>query len=392
MARHAMTVTALDLDDLGLDEGAHLLLKRALAASATVRVRGGASSLAVDLPAWCRGLGHTCEAGPEGFTITRSPHDRWRGAERAGATESPVETAPARWGLAARGALVEAGAPALDLPLASKREVWADEAARLYAQAAAAQWDPATAIPWDAPITHPVEVEDAVVQVMTYLIENETAALLVPARFLGRLHPHFREVMQLLAIQGADEARHIEVFTRRARLRRTELGLSTAGGQASLATLFDEPDFAIASFLLSVLGEGSFLALLWFLRDHAPDRCTSEVARLAAQDEARHVAFGLAHLQRHIADDPTMRGRLASAIERRHSALANTAGLNAEVFDALVLLAAGGWSPAQLRRGHAAVVALVREMDNGRRSRLTRLGFSSDEASQLSSLHTRNFM
>ena len=36
---------------------------------------------------------------------------------------------------------------------------------------------------------------------MTYLIENETAALLVPARWLGRLHPHFREIMQLLAIR-----------------------------------------------------------------------------------------------------------------------------------------------------------------------------------------------
>jgi hypothetical protein len=76
--------------------------------------------------------------------------------------------------------------------------------------------------------------------------------------------------MQLLAIQAADEARHIEVFTRRARLRRSELGLSTAGGQASLQTLLDEPDFALASFLLSVLGEGSFLALLAFLRDRAP--------------------------------------------------------------------------------------------------------------------------
>ncbi len=43
-----------------------------------------------------------------------------------------------------------------------------------------AQWDPATAIPWDAPIDQPAEVEDAIVQIMTYLIENETAALLVP--------------------------------------------------------------------------------------------------------------------------------------------------------------------------------------------------------------------
>lgn len=383
----------LELEDLGLDEGGHLLIKHALRAHERVVVRGAAASLASDLPAWCRAQGHAIErSGAGGFTITRSAHDRWRGAERAGQVDGVADHAPARWGLAARGALVEAGVPDLGLTLAARRDVWADEAARLYAQAAAAQWDPATAIPWDAPVTHPDEVEDAVVHVMTYLIENETAALLVPTRFLARLHPHFREVMQLLAIQAADEARHIEVFTRRARLRRRELGLSTAGGQASLASLFDEPDFAIASFLLSVLGEGSFLSLLWFIRDHAPDACTSTVARLAAQDEARHVAFGLAHLGRHVDEDPALRERLAAATERRHDALASTAGLNAEVFDALVLLAAGEWSPSALRRGHAAVVGLVQDMDEGRRQRLIRLGFAPDHAAALSALHTRNFM
>jgi hypothetical protein len=188
------------------------------------------------------------------------------------------------------------------------------------------------------------------------------------------------------------------VFTRRARLRRSELGLSTASGQASLATLFDEPDFAIASFLLSVLGEGSFLSLLWFLREHAPDRCTQALATLAAQDEARHVAFGLAHLKRHVTEDPSLRDRLAAAIERRHGALANTTGLNEEVFDALILLAAHSaspdapWEPAALRSGHAAVIALVRAMDEGRQQRLLRLGFTPEKATALSSLHTRNFM
>lgn len=377
-----------ELGDLGLDEGGHLLIKRALAAVGELRVSGTSPTLAIDLPAWCRANGHAFADG----VVTRSPHDRWRGAERAGTIATAVDHPPARWGLAARGALVESGASTLDFPLADKDDIWADEAARLYAQAAAAQWDPATAIPWDSPIDHPDDVEDAVVQVMTYLIENETAALLVPTRFLARLHPHFREVMQLLAIQAADEARHIEVFTRRASLRRSELGLSTAGGQASLATLFDEPDFAIASFLLSVLGEGSFLSLLWFIRDHAPDACTRDVARLAAQDEARHVAFGLAHLNRHLAHDPTLHSRLAAAIERRHGALASTSGLNAEVFDALILLAAGSWLPAALRRGHALVVALVAEMDTGRRTRLVRLGFPADVAASLSALHTRNFM
>jgi hypothetical protein len=385
-------MTAVDLGDLGLDEGGHLLIERALRQHAAVDVRGTADTLAVDLPAWCRARGHTITRTERGFAITRTPHDRWAGAERAGSVDRPVDHAPARWGLAARGSLVEAGVRDLDLILSDKRTVWADEAARLYAQAAAAQWDPATAIPWDASISHPAEVEDAIVQVMTYLIENETAALLVPVRFLGRMHPQFREVMQLLAIQAADEARHIEVFTRRARMCRDVLGLSTAGGQASLATLFDEPDFAIASFLLSVLGEGSFLQLLWFLRDHAPDRCTRMVAQLAAQDEARHVAFGLAHLARHVEEDPSLRDRLATSIERRHSALAHTAGLNADVFDALVLLAAGSWEPDALRSGHTAVVALQRAMDDGRRQRLARLGFDSVRAEQLSALHTRNFM
>ena len=381
----------IELGDLGLDEGAHLIIKHALAQEPAIEVRGSAPTLAIDLPAWCRANGHALEARGGGFAITRGPN-RWLGAERAGSASAVADRAPARWGLAARGALVEAGAPDLDLPLADKHAVWADESARLYAQAAAAQWDPETTIRWDAPIDHPAEVEDAIVQIMTYLIENETAALLVPVRFLGRLHPHFREVMQLLAIQAADEARHIAVFTRRATLRRKDLGLSTAGGQASLATLFDEPEWAVASFLLAVLGEGSFLSLLWFIRDHAPDACTADVARFAAQDEARHVAFGLAHLQRHAGDDPGLRDRLAAAIERRHTTLAHTAGLNAEVFDSLILLAAGSWAPDALRRGHTAVVQLQRAMDDGRRLRLCRLGFDAAHAAHLSSLHTRNFM
>src|SRR5271170_4010063 len=205
---------------------------------------------------------------------------------------------------------------------------------RIYAQGAAAQWDPATAIPWNTNFDLPPEVEDAVVQIMTYLIENETAALIVPSRFVSQLHPHFREVMQVLALQAADEARHIEVFTRRALLKRKELGLSTSGGQASLKTLVDEPDFATASFLLSVLGEGTFLSLLWFIERYAPDPVTAAVAKLAAQDEGRHVAFGIAHLTQHLNNDPGFRPHLADSVRRRHDALQHTAGLNAEVFDA----------------------------------------------------------
>ncbi|MBV8526934.1 MAG: sulfurtransferase TusA family protein, partial [Candidatus Dormibacteraeota bacterium] len=276
---------AIDTERLGLDRGAHLLLRRALRAVATgssVEVRGQHPDFGPHLRAWARSAGHevvSLTQAPDGVhaVVRRGRADaaRWEGAERAGDPNPQVAGAvladpPARWGLAARGARVEAGGPEFHFALHRREEVWADEAPRLYAQAAAAQWDPATAVDWTAEFDLPGDVEEAVVQVMTYLVENENAALLVPARFLGQVHPHFREVLQVLAVQVADEARHIEVFTRRALLRHGGMGSSTAGGQASLQTLLEEPDFALASFLLAVLGEGTFLSLLSFLERNGP--------------------------------------------------------------------------------------------------------------------------
>lgn len=396
----------VDLGDLEFQSGGALLVKRALrqAGSAeAVTVTGRSPDLAVHLRAWCRSEGHDFQwvensANCHAQVVKGATADkRWSGAERAGGVdpqqaEAVLDRAPQRWGLAGRGALVEAGSPEFHFSIDRKEDVWSEDAVRMYTQAAAAQWDPAKAVPWDAEFELPEEVEEAVVQIMTYLIENETAALVVPSRFVAQIHPHFREVMQVLAIQAADEARHIEVFTRRALLKRKELGLSTSGGQASLQTLVEEPNFAIASFLLSVLGEGTFLNLLWFLERVAPDPVTSAVCRLAAQDEARHVAFGMSHLREHIHSDPSIRETLMNAVRRRHDALRHTAGLNAEVFDALVLLAAGSWQVAEVGRGHAAVSALNHEMHIGRKKRLLKLGFEDADAEEMSALHTRNFM
>jgi hypothetical protein len=247
-------------------------------------------------------------------------------------------------------------------------------------------------VDWSIGRALPADNESAVVQVMTYLVENEQAALVIPARLLARVHPHFREVLQLLAVQAADEARHVEVFTRRALLCGAELGTSSVGGRSSLNSLLTEPDFSLATFLLSVLGEGSFLSLLGFLDTHAPDPVTRQVTRLARVDEARHVAFGVAHLEHQAGLDRTLLGRLRTAIERRHDALIDTTGLNADVFDALVVLAAGEWTPEAIARGYRAVQDLHAAMDDGRRQRLQRLGFPDDEAAELSALHTRNFM
>ncbi|GIF62363.1 hypothetical protein Ais01nite_03980 [Asanoa ishikariensis] len=393
-------MTRLDLEGLGFAQGAHILVERALRGlppGDRLHVVGHDPALAVHLRGWCRSRGHVFSADQHGSLVSPGPAERqrWAGAERAGGPrpDGIVRRPPPHWGLAARGALVEAGGPTpVGFDIADRDVVWADLAPRLYAHAAAAQWDPAVAVDWSAATELPEDIEAAVVQVMTYLVENEQAALVIPARLLARIHPHFREVQQLLAVQAADEARHIEVFSRRALLTGSELGTSSAGGRASLTSLLFEADFSLASFLLSVLGEGAFLALLAFLDEHAPDPVTRQVTRLARVDEARHVAFGVAHLEHQAALDPTLRGRLRAAVERRHDALVDTAGLNADVYDALVVLAAGEWTPAAIARGYAAVQRLQAAMDDGRRQRLERLGFPPDEAAELSALHTRNFM
>lgn len=132
--------------------------------------------------------------------------------------------------------------------------------------------------------------------------------------------------------------------------------------------------------------------LLWFLQEHAPDPITRRIAQLAAVDEARHVAFGMGHLQYQISLDPTVRERLSAAVHRRFDALAQTTGLNEEVFDSLVLLAAKEWTPEAVAEGFGKVQQLQDEMNQSRQSRLQKLGFTIEEAENLSSLHTKNFM
>ncbi|PXW24886.1 ferritin-like domain-containing protein [Paraburkholderia caballeronis] len=408
-----------DLEHLGFDAGAHLLVKLALGqveVGQCIAVRGQAPGWQAQLASWCRAQGHAVLPAPDrepatgtGTASTNHANDtvlvrkgsaqagRWRGAAHTGHSDPRDEHAVAAqalpaWGLAARGAAVEAGSPAFDFRLADKAQLWTDSAADLYAQAVAAQWSADRDIDWDDAPALPGAIEDAIVQIMTYMVENENAALIVPARFLGQLHPHYRELQAALAIQVADEARHIDVFTRRIRRHGREPALSTAGGQASLKSLLDEPDFSVAGFLLSVLGEGTFVNLLQFLQTEAPDPLTRQIARLAARDEARHVALGMSHLLYRLEREPDFRHRLARAVEQRHDALAGTAGLNEEVFDALILVAAGDPNPAAIARGAARVQQLMRDMAAGRYAKLIRLGFGRDEAGQLAALHTRNFM
>jgi hypothetical protein len=156
--------------------------------------------------------------------------------------------------------------------------------------------------------------------------------------------------------------------------------------------LLEAEDFTEATFLLSVLGEGTFLDLLEFVRVHAPDEATAELARRARSDESRHVHFGLAHVRHALAHDPTLYGRLEGAVRRRAARLTGFGGVPAAVQDALTIYAARGIDPASVARGHDAFRELLQVMHEARTKRLRSAGFSAEQAQTLSDLHTPNFM
>src|SRR5437899_7938142 len=154
------------------------------------------------------------------------------------------------------------------------------------------------------------------------------AWLYVPARWIPRIHPHFVETIMFLSTQSCDEARHIDVFVKRALVNGGGLQFSSASTQRSLKTLLDREDFVEASFLLSVLGEGTFLDLLRFIETHAPDPVTAEIARRTRIDEARHVQFSLAHMKHAIESDSSLRQKLSAAARERASSLAEVRSVN----------------------------------------------------------------
>jgi hypothetical protein len=416
MSSAALASIAVEGGDLSLGEGLLAIIRPALdliEPGGVMAVLSSSPQVKDDLATWCRVERHDylgCEEISEGkfhHFIRRGSLSIPRG-ERETAVNLPLregmlkaadvlstipmpERADPSTGFAPRGARAEPGGPSYPYTLTERNRVAPPEVAELYDQAVGAQWDAARDIAWDKikPLSAPLET--ALGQMMTFLAENELSALYVPAKFIPQIHPAYAEVAMFLATQLADEARHIDVFLKRARVK-GGLGISSATTSRSLLSLLALTDFTEAAFLLSVLGEGTFLDLLKFIEKHAPDEPTFDLVRRARADETRHVHFGLAHVRHALSHDASLYSRLETAVRRRAATLHNVAGVPAAIQDALTILAARGNDPASVRRGHESFRELLHTMHENRVKRLERAGFTGEQARMLSDLHTPNFM
>jgi hypothetical protein len=294
-------------------------------------------------------------------------------------------------GFAPLEAMVEAGAPAGHWALSDRDEIWADDIGELVEQASAQQWDASRVVPWHAASGLDETTERAVAQVMTFLAQNEYAALYVPAGFLPQVNPQLPELLMWLSSHINDEARHVEVFTKRS-LAAGYRGYALASTELSLRTLLEEHDFSASSLLLNVLGEGTFLDLLRFIERHAPDPATAVATRLAHQDERRHVHFGISHISHVLAARPDLLPSLVAAAEARAAKLVSLSGLSPILVESLTIMAAPSLQPAELSEAARDINELMVTMERNRLRRLAAAGFDSDTARHLSDLHTPNLM
>ncbi len=207
------------------------------------------------------------------------------------------EDAPELRTMAPRGAVVEPDVPDMGYRYNKKYEVWSENVVSLYEEAVARQWSATRDIPWEDLKPLPDDLERAQCQIATFLSEVEMIASDFPAKWLWQMNQHFHEVKMFLCTQAMDEARHLEVFRKRALANGGGLMRCLTGTETFLRSILHAPTYAQGSFLMHILGEGLVLDIFRGGEFLAKNKTEKEIYRLCMQDEARHVSYGTMHLK-----------------------------------------------------------------------------------------------
>ena len=126
-----------------------------------------------------------------------------------------------------------------------------------------------------------------------------------PAKWLYRIPQDFLEVKSFIVTQMMDEARHQEVFRKRA-IAGGGLLHASPGFEWALKAIIDARTHTMGTFLLNLLGEGFVLTMFRQGEFLAPSRVDQEIFRRCMQDESRHVGFGTMHLRTQLKANPAV--------------------------------------------------------------------------------------
>ena len=242
-----------------------------------------------------------------------------------------------------RGATAREDAHRMGLTYSSKHDVWADQCRSLYEEAVQRQWSSARDIPWDTLKELPDEEERAMCQVATMLAEVEFIAGDVPGQWLPQISGDEFEVGLFLMSQIMDEARHTDVFRKRALANGG--GLLQQGAGLGLRNLIEAQDFTEMSVLMHVQAEGFVQSMFRMGELIGPTPADKRIFRMAAQDESRHLAFGVMHLKHVLAETPERREEIHHYLDKAEDRSAGGGSGDVTfppVFESLCILLGGG--------------------------------------------------
>lgn len=256
-------------------------------------------------------------------------------------TYGDVPDNPPHRSMAPRGADVDDDTADMGYILNRKTDVWSDNVVELYEEAVARQWSATRDIPWGELTELPSDLEHAICQLCTLLTEVEMIAADLPAKWMWRLNHDFIEAKMFLCTQIMDEARHAEVFRKRALANGGGLLLSRGGPTSLLRTIIEAKTYTQASALMHLLGEGFVLDIFRMGELIAPSDVEKRIFRMCMQDEARHVAYGTMHLRYAVEHDPDVAEEIHEALDVGEQVLIDF-GTAPDVSTALAVLLAGG--------------------------------------------------
>ena len=264
------------------------------------------------------------------------------------------EHAPRR-SMAPRGSSVESDVPDLGYTINDRAEVWSDNVMDLYEEAVSRQWSATRDIPWGDLRKLDPDMEHAMCQLATVLSEVEMVAADFPAKWVWRINHDFVEAKMFLCTQVMDEARHTEVFRKRALANGGGLGRSTAVVERFLQLILDAESYDEGSALMHLLGEGIVLSLFRAGEAITPSPVEKQIFRLCMQDEARHVAYGTMHLRYRLQSDPSMAADFHDYLDKGEEIIAMIFA-TPEIAEPTAILAAGGVAEAAALGGGAGNV------------------------------------
>jgi hypothetical protein len=285
------------------------------------------------------------------------------------------------YSMASRGSQMVPGLPDLGYTINRKSDVWSDNVAALYEEAKARRWAPAVDIDWSARHANPLPpaLEAAISQLCTALEEISLVMMEFPSRWVSVINQEFLELKSYLCAQMIDEARHVEVFRKRALagsgLKRASATIEQALKEILFAETYPEASLACNLMLAS-------LVIAIFQQAASTSAVDNKIFRLCSQDTARELAYGMGHMRYHLQHQSQHAGSLHDFLDRTEHTFIGIAA-SPEVLEPLIVLAGRGTSKDALAQGSVQVRRFLQHAVDGYLERLSAVGLERRTRSRL---------